>query len=168
MSPPAKVAIVTGASGGLGAAIATSLAGSGFHLMLHYRSNAEQAQLLAAELSNGTSVKTCRADLSRAEDAEALVAHTVRELGQVDVLVNNAGLKVDAPLDKLRDEDWEAVLATNLTAGMYTIRAALPGIYERGWGRIINRVRLPRRGVRRRSGWSRWRSGLRAFVGARW
>ena len=137
MSEP-RVAIVTGASGGLGKAIATSLAQAGFHLMLHFHRNAEVAETLADGLRNGIEARTFQADLARSVDADALVAHSVREFGRVDVLVNNAGMTADAPLHKLRDEDWDAVLRTNLTATMYTTRAALPGIYERGWGRILN------------------------------
>jgi 3-oxoacyl-[acyl-carrier protein] reductase len=132
------VAIVTGSSGGLGKAIAAALAEAGFHLMLHFHRNAEGAEAVADSLRNGIETTTFQADLARSEDADALVAQALREFGRVDVVVNNAGLKVDAPLHKLRDEDWDAVLRTNLTAAMYTTRAALPGIYERGWGRIVN------------------------------
>jgi 3-oxoacyl-[acyl-carrier protein] reductase len=132
------VAIVTGASGGLGRAIAMSLAQAGFDLMLHYHRNAGAAEALASELRNGVRTTTFQADLARSGDADALVAHAIQELGRVDVLVNNAGMKVDAPLHKLRDEEWDAVLSTNLTATMYTTRAALPGIYDRGGGRIVN------------------------------
>jgi 3-oxoacyl-[acyl-carrier protein] reductase len=133
-----RVAIVTGASGGLGTAIATSLAEAGFNLVLHYHRNTEAVEALADGLRDGIQTTTFQADLARSADADALVAHSIRELGQVDVLVNNAGMKADAPLHKLRDEEWDAVLRTNLTATMYMIRAALPGIYEQGWGRILN------------------------------
>jgi len=132
------VAIVTGSSGGLGKAIARALAEAGLHLMLHFRYNADAAEELADSLRNGVRTATFPADLTRSEDADALVADALREFGRVDVVVNNAGLKVDAPVHKLRDEDWDAVLRTNLTAAMYTTRAALPSIYERGWGRIVN------------------------------
>lgn len=133
-----RVAIVTGSSGGLGKAIAASLAEAGFDLMLHYHRNAEAAEALADDLRDGIDTTTFQADLARSVDADGLVAQTIRELGRVDVLVNNAGTKADAPLHKLRDEEWDAVLRTNLTATMYTTRAALPEIYERGWGRILN------------------------------
>lgn len=133
-----RVAIVTGSSGGLGKAIAGSLAEAGFDLVLHYHRNAEAAEALADGLRNGVQAMACRANLARSREAEALVAHAVREFGRVDVLVNNAGVKADAPLHKLSDEDWDAVLRTNLTGTMYTTRAVLPGIYERGWGRILN------------------------------
>lgn len=133
-----RVAVVTGASGALGAAIATSLAKAGFTLMLHYHRNSARAEALAAELSNGSQARTCRADLGTPGGGTELVQRTIAELGRVDVLVNNAGLKADAPLHRLRDEDWDAVLRTNLTAAMRTTRAVLPGIYERRWGRIVN------------------------------
>jgi 3-oxoacyl-[acyl-carrier protein] reductase len=133
-----RVAIVTGASGALGAAIARSLANAGFQLMLHYHRNRSRAEALAAELSNGKPALTCRADLGRPRGGTEMVQATISELGRVDVLVNNAGRKADAPLDRLRDEDWDEVLQTNLTAAMNTIRAVLPGTYQRGWGRIVN------------------------------
>lgn len=129
-----RVAIVTGSSGGLGRAIAACLAEAGFDLMLHYHRNAEAANALADGLRTSIETTTFQADLSSSVDADALIARTITELGRVDVLVNNAGMKADAPLHKLCDEDWDAVLRTNLTATMYTTRAALPGIYERGWG----------------------------------
>ena len=136
--PERKVAIITGASGGLGGAIATSLAEAGFDLMLHYRRNAQAAQALADRLRNGVTTTAFQADLARSDEADALVERTVAELGRVDVLVNNAGMKLDAPLHKLGDVEWDAVLRTNLTAAMYVTRAALPGIYARGGGRILN------------------------------
>jgi NAD(P)-dependent dehydrogenase (short-subunit alcohol dehydrogenase family) len=133
-----RAAIVTGASGAIGCAIAKSLAAAGFDLMLHYRRNTEATEALAASLRNGIRVRTFQADLSRSVEADALVAHTIDDLGRVDVLVNCAGMKIDAPLQKLQDEEWDAVLRTNLTAVMYTTRAALPGIYGQGAGRIVN------------------------------
>ena len=133
-----RVAIVTGASGALGEAIARSLANAGFQLMLHYHRNRWRAEALAAELSNGLPAFTCGADLGRPGGGTELVNAAITEMGRVDVLVNNAGRKADAPLDRLRDEDWDEVLQTNLTAAMNTIRAVLPGAYQRGWGRIVN------------------------------
>jgi 3-oxoacyl-[acyl-carrier protein] reductase len=133
-----RVAIVTGASGALGEAIARSLANAGFQLMLHYHRNRLRAEALAAELSNGKPAFTCQADLGRPGGGAEVVQAAISEMGRVDVLVNNAGRKADAPLDRLRDEDWDEVLQTNLTAAMNTIRAVLPGAYERGWGRIVN------------------------------
>ena len=133
-----RVAIVTGASGGLGTAIASSLAAAGFDLVLHYRQNRQAVEGLASGLRDVIRATVFRADLARRVEADALAAYAVRELGRVDVLVNNAGMTADAPLHRLSDEDWETVLRTNLTAAMYTTRAVLPGIYERGWGRIVN------------------------------
>jgi 3-oxoacyl-[acyl-carrier protein] reductase len=133
-----RVGVVTGASGALGTAIARSLAESGFSLMLHYHRNRTGAEMLAADLGVGRSVKACGVDLGRPGGGTVLVHKAIAEFGRVDVLINNAGRKVDAPLDRLPDEAWDAVLQTNLTAAMNTSRAALPGMYERGWGRIVN------------------------------
>jgi NAD(P)-dependent dehydrogenase (short-subunit alcohol dehydrogenase family) len=133
-----RVAIVTGASGGLGRAIATALAKQGFHLMLHYHRNAEVAEALADGLRNGIQTATFKGDLSRADGADGLVAQTVREFGRVDVLVNNAGLTIDGRIHKLADADFDSVMRTNLYSAFYATRAALPGMYERKWGRIVN------------------------------
>jgi NAD(P)-dependent dehydrogenase (short-subunit alcohol dehydrogenase family) len=133
-----RVAIVTGASGGLGTAIASALAAAGFDLVLHYRQNKEAVDALANGLRDEIRATVFQADLARRGEADALAAYAARELGRVDVLVNNAGMTADAPLHKLSDDDWEMVLRTNLTAAMYTTRAVLPGVYERGWGRILN------------------------------
>lgn len=133
-----RVAIVTGASGALGRAIANSLASAGFDLVLHYHRNTDAAAEVAEGLCNGVRATTFRADLSVSGEANALVDHAVREHHGLDVVVNNAGMKFDAPLHKLHDVEWDAVLRTNLTATMYTTRAALPRIYEQGGGRIVN------------------------------
>lgn len=133
-----RVAVLTGASGGLGRAIAASLARSGFHLVLHYHRNAEVAEALADGLRNGINTTTFQADLARSVGADALMAHAVREFGQVDVLVNNAGVMANARLTKLKDEDWDLLMRANVYSAMATTRAALPGMMARRWGRVVN------------------------------
>ena len=109
----ARVAIVTGASGGLGKAIATSLAQAGLHLVLHYHRNAEVAETLADGLRNGIETRTFQADLAHSVDADALVARALREFGRVDVLVNNAGMARDCFSDRVRPYPVRATAVVN-------------------------------------------------------
>ena len=78
------------------------------------------------------------ADLSKPAEVRQLIAHTVTELGGVDILVNNAGIQHVAPVDEFPDDRWDAVIAINLSADFHAIKAALPQMKKRGWGRIIN------------------------------
>ena len=128
-------ALVTGASGGIGGAIARALHCQGATLMLAgTRETALQA--LAAELGERASVLT--ADLSRPDEPERLVRETEAALGGLDVLVSNAGVTRDGLAMRMRDEDWQTVLEVNLTAGFRLIRAALRGMLRRRHGRIIS------------------------------
>jgi 3-oxoacyl-[acyl-carrier protein] reductase len=141
--PPAarathRVAVITGSTGDLGRAISVAMAQAGFHLVLHTHRHEALAEALAGELRNGVRTTTFRGDLTLRAEAEALIDHALDEFGEVSVLVNNAGIKRDARLHKLSDEDWALTLATDLTAPMHAMRAALPGMYERAWGRVIN------------------------------
>ena len=129
-----KGALVTGASGGIGGAIAHTLHGCGAQVALGGR-NTERLAALAAELGRGAHVAA--ADLARPEAAEALVKEAESALGRVDILVNNAGLARDALVMRMRDEDWQAVLDVNLTAAFRLSRAALRGMIRARWGRII-------------------------------
>ncbi len=129
-----KGALVTGASGGIGGAIARTLHGCGAQVALGGR-NTERLAALAAELGRGAHV--AEGDLARPEAAEALVKEAESALGRVDILVNNAGLARDALVMRMRDEDWQAVLDVNLTAAFRLSRAALRGMIRARWGRII-------------------------------
>jgi 3-oxoacyl-[acyl-carrier protein] reductase len=128
-------ALVTGASGGIGGAIARALHGQGATLMLA-GTRATALQALAAELGERASVLT--ADLSRPDEPERLVRDTEAALGGLDILVSNAGITRDGLAMRMRDEDWQAVLEVNLTAGFRLIRAALRGMLRRRHGRIIS------------------------------
>ncbi|MCA1813475.1 MAG: SDR family NAD(P)-dependent oxidoreductase, partial [Halobacteriales archaeon] len=133
-----KVAVVTGSSGGLGRAIATSFAKAGYSLVLHYHRNAEVAEALADGLRNGIQTTTYKGDLGQSREADGLIAHALQEFGQVDVLVNNSGVNRDALVHKIQDDDWDEVLRTNLSGAMRCTRAALPGMYQRQRGTVIN------------------------------
>jgi len=128
-------ALVTGASGGIGGAIARALRAQGATVVL---AGTREAALsaLAAELGERTHILT--ADLSQPDEPERLVRDAEAALGGLDILVNNAGVTRDGLAMRLRDEDWQAVLDINLTAGFRLIRAALRGMLRRRHGRIIS------------------------------
>ena len=128
-------ALVTGASGGIGGAIARALHGQGAAVALA-GTRAAALEALAAELGGRAHVFT--ADLSRPDEPERLVRDTEAALGGLDILVNNAGITRDMLAMRMRDEDWQAVLDINLTAGFRLIRASLRGMLRRRHGRIIS------------------------------
>jgi 3-oxoacyl-[acyl-carrier protein] reductase len=125
-----RTAVVTGGSRGIGKAIATELAGAGATVVVGYRSGAEEAEAVAAEIGG----RAVQADVSEAEDAQRLID----EAGDVDILVNNAGVTRDGLLARMSDEDWQVVLNTNLGGTFNTCRAAARGMMRRRGGSIVN------------------------------
>ena len=133
-----KTAIVTGASRGIGAAIARRLCEAGAHVVLCSRSAESVAQIADTLQGKSYSTYAMAADVSEKGDVEVLIEKTIDRFSQIDILVNNAGITRDMLLMRLKDEDWNAVLQTNLTGTMYCTRAVLrPMIHQRS-GRIIN------------------------------
>ena len=130
-----QTALVTGASGGIGGAIARALHAQGASVMLA-GTRREALEVLAGALGERAHVLT--ADLSLPDEPERLIRETEAALGQIDILVSNAGITRDALAMRMRDEDWQAVLEINLTAGFKLIRAALRGMLRRRHGRIIS------------------------------
>jgi 3-oxoacyl-[acyl-carrier protein] reductase len=125
-----KTALVTGASRGIGRAVAVELAGAGASVVVGYRGGREEAEALAQEIGG----RAVQADVS--EPAEA--ARLVEEAGDLDILVNNAGLTRDGVLARMSDDDWRVVLETNLSAVFYTCRAVTRGMMKRRAGSIVN------------------------------
>ncbi|HEY2327875.1 MAG TPA: 3-oxoacyl-[acyl-carrier-protein] reductase [Gaiellaceae bacterium] len=125
-----KRALVTGASKGIGRAIATELADAGATVVVGYRSGREEAEALAAEIG-GVAIQ---ADVSSADDARRLV----EEAGDIDVLVNNAGLTRDGLLARMSDDDWRTVIDTNLSSVFYTCRAVTRPMMKKRSGSIVN------------------------------
>jgi 3-oxoacyl-[acyl-carrier protein] reductase len=125
-----KRALVTGASKGIGRAIAAELADAGAVVVVGYRSGKEEAEALAAEIG-GLAIQ---ADVSSAEDARRLVD----EAGDIDVLVNNAGLTRDGLLARMSDDDWRTVIETNLSSVFYTCRAVTRPMMKKRAGSIVN------------------------------
>ena len=129
-----RVALVTGGSRGIGAAVSRELAHAGARVAVNYRADREVAEALAAELG-GIAVQ---ADVSDPAEAQALVERVEAELGDVDILVNNAGITRDTLLARMSDEDWDAVLSTNLKGCFHTCRAVSRKMLRRRSGVIVN------------------------------
>ena len=125
-----KLALVTGASRGIGRAIAIGLAAAGAEVVVGYRSGKDEAEQLAAEIGG----RAVQADVSSAEDAKRLV----EEAGDLDVLVNNAGLTRDGLLARMSDDDWRTVIDTNLSSVFYTCRAVTRPMMKKRGGSIVN------------------------------
>jgi 3-oxoacyl-[acyl-carrier protein] reductase len=125
-----KTALVTGASRGIGRAIAASLADAGASVVLSYRSGVDEAEALAQEIGG----RAVQADVADPESAAALVG----EAGDIDVLVNNAGVTRDGLLVRMSDDDWNTVIDTNLASVFYTCRAAVRGMMKKRAGAIVN------------------------------
>jgi 3-hydroxybutyrate dehydrogenase len=135
-----KVAVVTGSTSGIGLGIARALAMEGCRVVLNGRRQTEETESLRAEIAaaSGTDVIFHRADMSKPTDIEAMMEAVGRELGPIDILVNNAGVQHVAPIQEFSSEDWNMVLATNLSSAFHCTKAVLPAMKQRGWGRIIN------------------------------
>ena len=125
-----KLAVVTGASRGIGRAIAFELAQAGAQVVVGYRSGAAEAETVAAEIGG----RAVQGDVADAEQA----ARLIEEAGEVDILVNNAGLTRDGLIARMSDEDWRTVLDTNLNGVFHTCRAAARGMMRRRSGSIVN------------------------------
>lgn len=130
-----KTALVTGASGGIGAAIARGLHAQGATVALS-GTRAEALEKLAGELGGRTHILPC--NLSDKEAVERLVPAAEAAMGQLDILVNNAGLTRDGLFMRMKDDDWDTVIAVNLTATFRLARAAVRGMMKRRWGRIVS------------------------------
>ncbi|TSA88085.1 3-oxoacyl-[acyl-carrier-protein] reductase [Deinococcus detaillensis] len=136
---PQRVALVTGAGRGLGKAMALKLAADGFNVAVHYgRSSAEAEQLAEQIRASGGAAQTFMADLSVPANASKLVEDVAAQMGGLHVLVNNAGITRDGLAIRMRDEDWDAVIATNLSSAFAACRAAIKIMMRARAGRIIN------------------------------
>jgi 3-oxoacyl-[acyl-carrier protein] reductase len=140
MATSERAAIVTGGSRGIGRAIAEALANAGYRVMIGYRERAAEAQAVVDKVRGaGGQAIAVRSDVTRSADAQSLVQATLEAFGRVDVLVNNAGIALpNVSIADTQPEQWERVLAVNLTAPFNLIRAVLPHMRSQRQGHIIN------------------------------
>ncbi|BBK37414.1 3-hydroxybutyrate dehydrogenase [Allostella sp. ATCC 35155] len=135
-----KTAIVTGSTSGIGLAIARAFAAEGANIVINGLGDADaiEAERVAIEREFNVPCIYVRADMMRGEEITGMVAAASERFGGCDILVNNAGIQFVSPIDAFPDDKWEAVIRINLVAAFYSIKAALPHMKSRGWGRIVN------------------------------
>jgi 3-hydroxybutyrate dehydrogenase len=135
-----KVAIVTGSTSGIGLGIAMALAAEGADILLNGFGDAAAIEKVRHDMHRAHSVRVgySPADLSKPAAVSAMIDQATTELGRVDILVNNAGIQYTAAVHEFPPEKWDAIIAINLSAAFHAIRAVLPQMLKRNWGRIIN------------------------------
>jgi len=135
-----KTALVTGSTSGIGLGIATALAAEGADLVLNGFGDKDAIETIRRDLAakHGVTVGYSPADMTKPAEIAAMIAEAERATGAVDILVNNAGIQHVAPIEEFPVEKWDQIIAINLSATFHAIRAALPAMKKKGWGRIIN------------------------------
>lgn len=135
-----KAAIVTGSTSGIGLGIAEALAAAGCNVMLNGFGDAQEIEELrvSLETKTGAKVRYNDADMSKPESVTAMVRQTEADFGAVDILVNNAGIQFVSPIEDFPDETYNSIIAINMSSNWHAIKAAIPGMKARKWGRIIN------------------------------
>ena len=133
------VALVTGASRGIGAAIAIALAEAGAAVAVNYRERADDAETVVGKIKDmGGRAIASAADVSQAAAVAKMVAHVATALGPIDILVNNAGIAIVRGIDDLTESDFDMTIAVNLKSAFLCTQAVLPGMRAKKWGRIVN------------------------------
>jgi 3-oxoacyl-[acyl-carrier protein] reductase len=157
-----RVVLVTGSGRGIGAEVAVRAATEGAIVAVHYHHSADGARRTLERIrSAGAEVESFAADVADGEQAEGLVARVIDRFGRVDALVNNAGLTLVKPFLETEPAEWDAVIATDLTAAFHTCRAALPSMVDRGSGAIVNIAsRLGQIGVTETAAYSAAKAGV--------
>lgn len=135
-----KTALVTGSTSGIGLAIARTMAANGANVVINGfgEANAIEKERSGIESEFGVKCLYNGADMTKGEEIAAMMAEAADTFGMVDILVNNAGIQHVSPVDEFPVEKWDAIIAINLSSSFHTIRAALPAMKKKGWGRVIN------------------------------
>jgi 3-hydroxybutyrate dehydrogenase len=134
-----KTALITGSTSGIGLGIARALAHEGANIVLNGFGDSAEIETLRNEIANsfGVEVRYSPADMTRPDEIAAMVADAEREFGALDVLCPNAGIQHVAPVDEFPIDKWNAIIAINLSSAFHVIRAGLPKMRDKGWGRIV-------------------------------
>jgi 3-hydroxybutyrate dehydrogenase len=140
MSLRGKVALVTGSTSGIGLGIARTLASHGADIMMNGFGDAGHIDQLRSVLASDFGVRAgySGADISQPGEIVDMIGQAQKELGSLDILVNNAGIQFTAHIEEFPDDRWDAIIAINLSAVFHGMKAAIPGMKRKGWGRIIN------------------------------
>ncbi|MFC6790350.1 3-hydroxybutyrate dehydrogenase [Methylobacterium komagatae] len=140
MSLKSKTALVTGSTSGIGLAIARAFAAQGADVVLNGFGKAEEIERNRAAIEQEFGVRAIysAADMTKPAEIEAMVQEAQARFGSVDILVNNAGIQFVSPVEEFPADKWEQIIAINLSSAFYAMKAAIPGMKTRGWGRIIN------------------------------
>lgn len=139
MEDPIRIALVTGASRGIGRAIALELAKDGANLIVNYRLRSEEAESVVKEIeAMGRKAIAIRADVSNEKEVKSMVERTIETFGRIDILVNNAAIHRGGRIQKLSTEDWDIVINSILRGTFNCCRYVIPYMIEKEWGRIIN------------------------------
>ena len=166
MSLAGRVALVTGAARGIGQAIALEMARRGADIVINYRSDVDGAEAVAKDVRKlGVGCIVVQGDVSNNEDAQRIVRTILEKWQRIDVLVNNAGISKDKPLQKMTDDDWEKVIQTNLNGTFNTTSAVLPAMINQRFGRIINITSVvAQAGAFGQANYSASKGGITAFT----
>lgn len=135
-----KTAVITGSTSGIGLAYARTLAKAGANVMINGMGKPEDIEKARSDIEKEFGVRALHspADMTKPAEIAAMIETAEKDFGAVDILINNAGVQFVSPIEEFPIERWDAIIAINLTSAFHTIRAALPGMKKRKWGRIIN------------------------------
>ena len=135
-----RSAVVTGSTSGIGLGVARALAKEGANIVLNGFGDAAAIEKMRAGLAAefGVKVVYSPADMTKTADIEAMIALAAKEFGALDILVNNAGIQHVSPIDTFPEEQWNRIIAINMSSAFHATKFALPHMRRKGWGRIIN------------------------------
>lgn len=167
MSKDQRVALITGGCGGIGSAICQRLAADGFRVVTNYRSEEKARKLQQAMIETGVEVALYKGDVCDFENCQQMISSIEKDLGHIDVIVNNAGITRDSTMRKMEKAQWDDVINTNLHSVFNVVRPALNGMLEQGYGRIVNIASINgQKGQIGQTNYSAAKAGMHGFTKA--